>query len=955
LISVKNTLTFVAQMLTMKLTRIIIIVIASLTGLKTQSQVITTIPTFPNENDTVTIFYHSDQGNGALDGVIPIYAHTGVISSNSSSDSDWQHVVGNWGTADPEVIMTYVSPNLHKMVIPIQEFYGIDDGEEVFKLAFVFRNGNGSIVGRNADGSDIYVDLYNDGAVAVITSPSEPLMVEPNDVFPVVAQSITTADLTLFIDDVDVAEAIDDTIVEYEVNVAEYGTGTHTIKLEAVFTNETVYDSTVFTIISDPEILPVPVGIKEGINIDPNQLDRVTFNFFAPGKQHIYLLGDFNNWHVDADYLLNNDPSGDFHWIEISGLDPEFEYGFQYFVLEDNLRFADPYSQKILDPWNDPWIPEETYPNLKSYPTGLTTGIVGTFQTDQPVFDWTDEDYIQPDENNLIVYEILVRDFLAAHDYQTLTDTLDYLESLGVNTIELMPVNEFEGNISWGYNPDYYFSPDKYYGPKQDYQYFVNECHQRGIAVIMDIALNHSFGLNPQVMMYFDPNAGQWGQPTADSPWFNEIPKHDYNVGYDYNHESPYTKKFVDSVLVYWIQEFHVDGYRLDLSKGFTQVNTLGDESAWSQYDQSRIDILTNYANHVRSVAPESIFILEHFAVNSEETVLSDAGFLIWGIITHEYAEASMGYSSNLNWASYQARGWNEPHLVTYMESHDEERMMYKNINFGNSQGDYDITDQATALKRSELATAFFLPIPGPKMIWQFGEMGYDFSINTCEDGTISEDCRLSPKPIHWEYMEDLNRRHLHDVYKELIRVKKEYPVFSTTDFSMNVAGFQKSIHLNDQDMNVVVIGNFGMTSANMDVSFQHGGYWYDLFTGDSLLAGDVGPESIDMLEGEYRLYSDVKIGDGIVTSIEEHYSFQKELLVYPNPSDSQFNILLPETNANSTIEIYSADGRKLLSEQIPAGNNQWQWTPGNYATRGIYFIRLLNDGQIRTQKVILK
>jgi len=939
----------------MNYTKIFIVLITLFAGLKTYSQVVSTLPVFPNENDTVMVFYHSDQGNGALEGVIPIYAHTGVITSNSSSDTDWQHVVGNWGTPDPQVIMTYVSPNLFKIVIPIQEFYSIDDGEQVFRLAFVFRNTDGSLVGRNSDGSDIFIDLVSDGDIAAITSPSEPLVVEPTDVFPVVAQSLSNANLTLFIDNAIVAEAFDTTIVEYEVNVADYGTETHQIKLEAVFTETTIYDSTIFTIISDPEILPVPSGIKEGINVNPDQLNSATFNLFAPGKQHIYLLGDFNNWQVNADYLLNNDPSGDFHWIEITDLDPEFEYGFQYFILEDNLRFADPYSQKILDPWNDQWIPEETYPNLKPYPVGQTTGIVGTFMTDQPVFDWTDEGYVRPDENNLIVYELLIRDYLDAHDYQTLTDTLDYLESLGINAIELMPVNEFEGNVSWGYNPDYYFAPDKYYGPKQDYQSFINECHERGIAVIMDIALNHSFGLSPQVMMYFDPSAGPYGEPTADNPWFNQTPKHDFNVGFDYNHESVYTKKFVDSVFVHWVTEYHIDGYRLDLSKGFTQVFSLGNIELWGQYDQSRIDILTNYANHIWSVDSESIIILEHFSVNSEESTLSDAGFLIWGNITHEYAEASMGYSSNLSWGSYQARGWNDPHLVSYMESHDEERMMFKNITWGNSLGEYDVTELNTALQRSELATVFFLPIPGPKMMWQFGEMGYDFSINTCEDGTIEEGCRTSPKPIHWEYLEDANRKHLFDVYAELIRVKKEYPVFSTDDFFIDVGGFQKQIHLNHQDMNAVVLGNFGMASTTMEVSFIHGGYWYDLFTGDSLLTGDFAPDNIEMQAGEYRLYTDVKIGDGLVTGIEEYYNLKKELVVYPNPSSSFFTVVLPEVKSNSTIAVYSVDGRTLISEQVPVGTTDWRWIPGNNEVRGMYFIKFSSEGQVHSQKVILK
>ena len=109
------------------------------------------------------------------------------------------------------------------------------------------------------------------------------------------------------------------------------------------------------------------------------------------------------------------------------------------------------------------------------------------------------------------------------------------------------------------------------------------------------------------------------------------------------------------------------------------------------------------------------------------------------------------------------------------------------------------------------------------------------------------------------------------------------------------------------------------------------------------------------MQEGEYRLYTDVKIGDGIVTAIEEYYNLQTALLVYPNPSDNLFNIILPETNSTSTIEVYSADGRLRISEQIPAGTNQWQWIPGNEVTRGMYFIRHIADKQIRTQKVILK
>ena len=130
----------------------------------------------------------------------------------------------------------------------------------------------------------------------------------------------------------------------------------------------------------------------------------------------------------------------------------------------------------------------------------------------------------------------------------------------------------------------------------------------------MDIALNHSFGQNPMVRMYFDASAGQYGQPTASNPWFNPTPKHDFNVGYDFNHESLQTKNFTKRVIAYWMQNYHIDGYRFDLSKGFTQNNTLGNIGAWGAYDQSRVNILTEYYNDIQSHEPGAYVILEHLA-----------------------------------------------------------------------------------------------------------------------------------------------------------------------------------------------------------------------------------------------------------------------------------------------------------------------------------------------------
>ena len=145
------------------------------------------------------------------------------------------------------------------------------------------------------------------------------------------------------------------------------------------------------------------------------------------------------------------------------------------------------------------------------------------------------------------------------------------------------------------------------YGSKNLLKEFIDECHHRDIAVIMDIALNHSFGSNPQVRMYFDEDIGEWGQPSPDNPWFNQQPRHDFNVGYDYNHESRKTKEFCKRIFKFWVEEYRIDGFRLDLSKGFTQNNTIGNIELWNAYDQSRINILNEYANHIWSNYPENI------------------------------------------------------------------------------------------------------------------------------------------------------------------------------------------------------------------------------------------------------------------------------------------------------------------------------------------------------------
>jgi len=933
--------------------------IGTFVGFSVFAQVVTIDPPFPTVEDDITVTFHATEGNGELTGVVPVYAHTGVIIEGLTG---WQNVQGNWGTADPNVLMDFVSSNTHQIEYNITEFYGLTGSETVEQLSFVFRNTGGTLVGREADGSDIFMDVYPVGAyAAAVTSPSNPeIILDPVDNFDFVGQANQASDITLYVNDDEVASSAGVELLETTVDLTALGSGQHWLWMEADNGEETITDSSYVIIQLDPVVAPSPDGVQDGINyLDDN---TVVLQLFAPNKDFVYVLGDFNEWQFNTEFFMNVTPEGDRYWLEISDLVPGQEYRFQYSIDQEDLRVADPYCEKILDPWNDPFIPESVYPDLIEYPDGLTSEIVGVFQTAQEPYDWQVDEFERPPSDQLVIYELLVRDFLEDHSYQSLIDTLPYFERLGVNAIQFMPIMEFEGNISWGYNPMFFFAPDKYYGTEDKLKEFIDECHQRGIAVILDAVFNHSFGQNPQVRMYSENGAA--GPVTAENPWFNVTPRHPFNVGYDYNHDSPHTQAFVERNLRYWVEEFKMDGFRFDLSKGFTQ-NFTTNVGAWNQYDQSRVDHWIRIRDEVYAYDDGVYLILEHLGDNPEETVLANNGFMLWGKMTDQYNQNSMGYveNSNLNWADYQVRGWDDPNLVSYAESHDEERLMYKNIQFGNSSGSYDVTDLETALGRQEAVAAFLYPHRGPKMIWQFGELGYDYSINHCPDGSNDPGCRTDPKPIRWDYQEQPARERLYKVTAALIKLKTENEAFQSDDYTWDVGGLGKRLIIQDPQMDVVIIANFEVEPINIVPGFTQTGTWYDYFAGEAITVNDLG-NSFLLEPGEYRIYTteELETPDITVGVYDADLSGGALDAPYPNPF-SDFTQLSFTLDENSQIEVTISDlqgriVRHLTTGNFSSGNHLMRWNgrdnAGNKVSSGLYLIQLRTDYGVATTKVMV-
>ena len=912
------------------------------------AQVVEVIPVFPKVTDNVTIIFNAAEGNGALTGVAPVYAHAGLITAASTNPSDWKNVQGIWGTPDPKVLMTSLGNNLHSISYNIKDFYGVDGSEGVESLAFVFRNATGSLVGRASDGADIFYPIYPADVdfQSVLLSPEQAsLALFENDVLPIKGATSQDADLYIKDNGVTLFHTFGN-IIEYNLTVPE--AGNHEICFEAIRGSDILSHCFVYTVVLDVVVENPPAGLEDGLTLRNG--NDAYFQLYAPGKSFVHLNGDISNWQLRSDFQMKRSVDGDTWWIEVPDLDLGSRYNYQY-VVDGNIRIGDPYSTLILDPFNDGAINEETYPDMPQYPYGLTSGMVSSFvvepiQTTAPLS-------VKPAKTDLIVYELLLRDFLGAHSFAILQDTLDYLQRLGVNAIELMPVNEFEGNYGWGYNPDYHMALDKYYGSADAFRSLIEECHARGIAVILDVVYNHAFGQSPLAQLYWD--AAQ-NRPSDDNPWLNPVAKHDFNVGYDFNHESQATKYFVKRVLSWWMETYGVDGFRFDLSKGFTQVNTLGNIAAWGHYDQSRINILQDYANHIWSIDPDAYLILEHFADNDEEIELSSRGMMLWGNMTGAYGQGSKGAGgSDVSRTWHVQRGWADPHLVGYMESHDEERLMYKNLSAGNSAPGYNIKELNTALSRIELVSTFFYLIPGPKMIWEFGELGYDYPINYCVDGTINNNCRLDPKPIRWDYKDVYRRQRIYDIDRALILLRQQ-TAFKEGNLEISlISQFEKKMHYTHPDMDIVVVGNFHIGARDITPVFSKTGWWYDYLNGDSLQVTDINM-IIPYTPGEYHVYTTKRLTfDFDITSSVTDLDFSSQpLLIYPSLNQGQFEIVMPgEARGVAEVHIWDLSGTKM--DIITQADTEHIDVDMIKATPGIYIVNVILDRTIYTGKIVVQ
>ena len=924
-----------------------------------------------NESITITLDTNSNATDcNGFNNPSKVYMHSGVGDGNNAFGIS---VIGNWGQDDGIGEMTNQGGGIYSITIVPEIYYNLttQQASNVIQMGMVFRNEDGSQEYK-ATGCNDFIFQVGSFQVSLSSPIQDTTIINSGANFDIVATNIGgNANYTLTSNGMTInTQSGTDSYSYTDINV----TNNTTYQLTAVLDGTTITKT--FSVIIDPGTIVdfMSANYKEGINyIDDNTAILV---LYAVGKDFIYVAGSFNNYQPDISYAMRRDVSRNLFWLELTGLTPGQIETYEYWVGDKTplanspqiVKVADPYSTLVLSSFDDPWISTSTYPNLPTFPekAGFEVSVLQTGQTD---YNWQVPNFNKPKKEDLIIYEVLVRDFDTNRNYQDLIDKIDYFKNLNINAIHLMPVMEFEGNESWGYNTSYHMALDKFYGTENKLKEFIDLCHQNGIAVILDLVLNHAFGRSPMVRMWMsDTDGNGFGDPTSENPYFNQQATHSYSVGYDYNHQNLVVQNYVKRVIKHWIEEFNIDGFRWDLTKGFTQNCTSGDEGCTNSYQQDRVDILKEYADYSWSLDEDHYVIFEHLGVDNEEQqwanyrVDEDKGIMLWGKMTDEYNELTMGQNGNKNIdrMGHLSRGFNSPRLLGYPESHDEERLMYKNLAFGNtSNSAHNIQDLNVSLSRMSALAAVSVMIPGPKMIWHFGDLGMEQSIFTCTNGnvntesdTASGDCKLDTKPQpQWvnNWLTDAIRSQIYADWARLHKLKIDEPVFEG-DYSITSGNFTPRIEIFDSSIpvselkHVIILSNFDVVPQTVNTDFPAGvsTTWYDLMdsSGNTIISELT--TSITIPAGQFRIF-----GNQPSTLSSDDFDFDA-INLYPNPTKTSFNI-----NTNTTnINIYDITGKSV---KLFEGNfdRSYNFDISDLKS-GIYLVHITNDtNQKQTTKLI--
>jgi 1,4-alpha-glucan branching enzyme len=542
--------------------------------------------------------------------------------------------------------------------------------------------------------------------------------------------------------------------------------------------------------------LPFPGAVDHGEG-------RLTFALYAPGKRSVQLIGEFNGWHRGAD-RLHQDSSG-LWWIE-KRLTPG-RYAYQ-FVVNDRLVIADPYARAVV--------------RMDENPQRSVVHVGGA------AYAWRHDVFDRPHYEDLILYEMHIGDFTPEGTFAAAVGKLDHLRDLGVNAVQVLPITASPPDDHWGYRPIFYFAVEPRYGSADDFRRFIDEAHARNIAVLMDLVLAHTDGTHPYAQLY----------SIRRSPWYGTQASAENEFGFpsfDFNRDPACC--LAADVQRYWLEQFHVDGFRYDYLKLIVK------------HAHRRVDMLTESARACRAdayligeVLPEEPGLINDSDLNGCWT--RNMGRALKALL---YDQEIDGYKPQeldraLATLDAEKEGYDRPsRRVLYIESHDEGRVVLEAMEHGFSE--------EIARRKAGLAATVLLTAAGVPMLLQGQEFGECTPKN------------LNANEVRWHLLGTPGGSGMRDHFRMLIHLRRDHPALRGPNFKM--LGMDPAQQLcafhrwNEEGDELIIVANFSGEPRRWKVPFPRPGRWHDAVSGHELHVEDDDAEvEVDLYAAAVLVYS---------------------------------------------------------------------------------------------------
>lgn len=535
----------------------------------------------------------------------------------------------------------------------------------------------------------------------------------------------------------------------------------------------------------------------------------IEFKLFAPYNQGAALIGSFSDW---KEIPMNKDKDGYFRTtVELE--DGVYQYKFRvqskswFFEPDQWVEIVDPYATDIDDPTQN--------------------GIIRIKDGDRIVdtYVWQHDSNPLPADRELVIYEMHIADFSGGEDdpyargkYKHAIEKLDYLVDLGINAIELMPVKEYPGDYSWGYNPRYFFATESSYGSTSDLKHFIDECHARGIRVILDGIYNHSEASCPLTQIDHD----YWYHHSPRDPDNNWGPEFNYEH-YDENLGIKPAWQFVGDVVRFWIQEYHTDGIRYDAARQIANYDFMG----WIVQEAKA------------AAGPKPFYNVAEYIPDTPSITNFDGPMdgcwhdsFYHCIVPHLCGER-FDLEQLKDVIDCKRQGYmGATNVVNYLTNHDHNHLMAE-------LGDRNILDEA-AFKRVKLGVVLLMTAVGIPLIWMGEEFG-EYKYKTIEQAKID-----------WTLLKNDLNTNLREYYKGLINLRKSNHALYTENIDFFHEDLDSKVFAytrwNDEGSRVVVVVNFSehYLAGYQVPNFPANGTWhewtgnYDVESGDNNIMIDL-------------------------------------------------------------------------------------------------------------------